>query len=160
MLAVTASLTGLRREQTGAELRKFPDSAVARSFAEALPLLIGCGNGEMSRRQDGGRLISSSKRSEVSGNERQQRGMQIVGGFMKQFLLSEQIPDKWAVNKAGKAPRLCQLLDGDGHTSLTGVHPRPGARCHSADTSSARVDTLQCSVPPRTKCACAWTENS
>lgn len=82
----------------------FPDSAVARSFKEALllPLLIGCGNGEVSCRQDGGRLISSSRRSEVSGNERQQRGMQIAGGFMERFLLSEQIPDKWTVNKAGK----------------------------------------------------------
>lgn len=67
-----------------------------------LPLLIGCGNGEASRRQDGGRLISSSRRSEVSGNERQRRGMQIAGGFMERFLLTEQIPDKWSVNKAGK----------------------------------------------------------
>lgn len=82
----------------------FPDSAAVRSFAEAplLPLVIGCGNGEASHRQDSGRLISSSRRSEVSGNERQQRRMQIMGGFMERFLLSEQIPDKWTVNKASK----------------------------------------------------------
>lgn len=57
--------------ERGGELGMFPDSAAVRSLAEALPLLIGCGNGEASRRQDGGRLISSSSRSEVSGNERQ-----------------------------------------------------------------------------------------
>lgn len=32
---------------------------------------------------------------------------------MMQFLLSEQIPDKWTVNKAGKALWQCQLLEGD-----------------------------------------------
>lgn len=136
---------GGRKERV--ELGKFPDSAVVRSFTEALllPLLIGCGNGEASRRQDGGRLISSSRRSEVSGNERQRRGMQIAGGFMEQFLLSEQIPDKWAVNKASKAPRLCQLLDGDGYVPLTGSHPRPGA-----GVPAARTPARACSLTPHT----------
>lgn len=46
-------------------------------------------------------LHSSRGGSEVAGNE-QRRGRCKLQKFMKLFLLSEQIPDKWSVNKASE----------------------------------------------------------
>lgn len=68
---------------------------------------------------------------------------------MEQFLLSEQIPDKWAVNKASKAPRLCQLLDGDGYVPLTGSHPRPGAGVPAAWTPARTYSLTPHTAMPR-----------
>lgn len=43
---------------------------------------------------------------------------------MERFLLSEQIPDKWTVNKAGKLFGSASCWRG---TFLTGIHTRPAA---------------------------------
>lgn len=79
---------------------KSPEKLLGR--LPPVPLLTSCGSGETLQTEDSGRLISSNKRSEVTGNEQQWRRTQIARGFMERFLLSEHIPNKSSVNKAGK----------------------------------------------------------
>lgn len=124
--AVTASLLGLGRERGHRSWVENVSWLSSSAFIRG-----GCGNGEASCRQDGGRLISSS-RSEVSGNERQRWEMQIAAGFMEQFLLTKQIPHKWTVNKAGKLFGSASCWRG---TFLTGIHTSPTAGVPTAQTA-------------------------
>ena len=62
---------------------------------------VGRGEGRAAGRTLGGPIPLGAGGSEVAGDE-QRQGRCKLQEFMKLFLLSEQIPDKWSVNKASE----------------------------------------------------------